>query len=85
MDGRGELGFGDQQTPDPELFLPQGRWNSVRSRKVWGGRRLDLPEGWRVQLATIRIGANGCYALQLDGTSFSQVIEFAAVLQPDPL
>ena len=85
MDGQGELAFGDRPTPAPELFLPQGGWNSARNRKVWDGRRLNLPEGWRVELATIRIGANGCYALQLDGTSFSQVIKFEAVLQPDPL
>jgi hypothetical protein len=85
MDGDGDLAFGAQQAPDPELFLPQGRWDPAEDRHVWGGRRLELPQGWRVQRATIRIDANGCYGLQLDGTSFSQVIKFEAVLQPNPL
>lgn len=84
IDGENRLGFGDRETPVWELRLPAGQWDLLNELRVWDGDRVELPAGWRVQQATIRIAADGCYAIQLDGESFSQVIEFGAVLQPGP-
>jgi hypothetical protein len=81
IDGRHRLGFGHDERPNWELRLPGGQWESTEHLKIWNGRTVRLPAGWRVQPATMRIAASGCYALQLDGESFSQVIEFGATLQ----
>ena len=45
-------------------------------------RCLQLSNDWRVQRATLRIAADGCYGMQLDGQGFSQVIEFGAIWHP---
>lgn len=82
IDGKHKIGFGTREAPEWKLLLPEGPWEVVDELSVWAGRRLQLPVGWRAQRATIRIRADGCYAIQLDGEEFSQVIEFGAVLQP---
>ena len=84
MDGPHRLGFGIRADPEWELFLPEGSWDVVDELSVWGGERLSLPVDWRAQRATFRIEADGCYAVQLDGKGFSQIIEFSAILQPGP-
>ncbi|MGH2701899.1 MAG: hypothetical protein ACRDJB_04275 [Actinomycetota bacterium] len=84
IDGEERLGFGEGETPLWELRLPAREWELVDELRVWDGERVQLSAGWRVQRTTIRIAADGCYAMQLDGESFSQVIEFGAELQPGP-
>lgn len=81
--GDHKIGFGTRETPEWELLLPEGRWEALDELRVWDSQRVQLPVGWRAQRATIRIEADGCYALQLDGETFSEVIEFVAVLQAD--
>lgn len=98
IDGERRVGFGDQAKPMWELKLPLGNWESADGLRVWGDRKLQpveadagtpacprclrLSNAWRVQRATLRIAAGGCYAMQLDGLGFSQVIEFGAIWQP---
>jgi hypothetical protein len=38
--------------------------------------------GWRFAVEQTRIHTDGCYAFQIDGESFSDVIVFATKLQP---
>lgn len=80
VDGPGRLGFGVTVTPKWELRLPGGKWEerSVTFRR-WRGA---AQKGWRFADALMRVRAKGCYAVQIDGLSFSDVIVFGAVLQP---
>jgi hypothetical protein len=50
--------------------------NELRFSSV-GGRS---PGGWQNRPSTTRLRAPGCYAWQVDGTTFSRVIVFRAVL-----
>jgi hypothetical protein len=47
-------------------------WNGVSSP--------DVPEGWRHQPSWLGFRAPGCYAVQVDGISFSRVV----VLRAEP-
>jgi hypothetical protein len=40
-----------------------------------------MRKGWRVALAYVRIRAEGCYAFQVDGESFSVRIGFDTAVQ----
>src|ERR1700683_4361336 len=69
---------------------------AARRRRLWwrngrGGERAtpalapgvstgDEPVGWRAWLVFMRVPASGCYALQVDGTSFSYAIAFEAAV-----
>ncbi len=65
--GSDRLGFGEASTPYDELqLLDSGRGAPARA-----GRRAWLTE--------TRAQAPGCYAYQVDGTDFSEVIVFRAV------
>lgn len=80
VDGPGRLGFGMTAVPAWELRLPGGKWDerSVTLRR-WQG---TAERGWRFAVARMRVRAHGCYAVQIDGLSFSDVIVFGATLQP---
>jgi hypothetical protein len=66
LDGPNELRFGLAHNPTREM-----RWTSV------GG---SSPGGWQNRPSTTRLRAPGCYAWQVDGTTFSRVIVFRALL-----
>lgn len=67
--GGGTLGFGEGRSPYSELqLLDAGR----EAPRVSGGGR-----AW---LTYTRLQSSGCYAYQVDGTSFSEVIVFRAIL-----
>ena len=66
LDGPNELRFGLSHVPGREMRL-----SSV------GGRS---PGGWQNRPSTTRLRVPGCYAWQVDGTTFSRVIVFRAVL-----
>jgi hypothetical protein len=68
LDGSHELRFGQARNPAREL-----RWTSV------GG---SSPTGWQNHPSTTRVRSSGCYAWQVDGTTFSRVIIFRAVRLP---
>lgn len=79
VDGRGRLGFGVTAVPAWEL-VPGGKWEerSMTFRRWQGAAQ----RGWRFAVARMRVRARGCYAVQIDGLSFSDVIVFSATLQP---
>jgi hypothetical protein len=68
MLGGGALGFGTGRVPYDELQLLDAGQGAPR---VTGGGR-----AW---IAATRIRSGGCYAYQVDGTSFSEVVVFRAV------
>jgi hypothetical protein len=68
LDGAHELGFGDQHVPALELRLTR----SGAATQTWKGRQ------WP---SFTRLRAPGCYAWQVDGTTFSTVIVFKAIPQ----
>jgi hypothetical protein len=65
LDGGGPVGFGEGHTPYDELQL----LNSGRGEATTSG-------GGRAWLSLTRVQHPGCYAYQVDGTSFSRVIVF---------
>jgi hypothetical protein len=66
-DGSGAIGFGEGHVPADELQLLQS------------GQQVPKPAGGgRAWLSFTRVRAPGCYAYQIDGTSFSRVITFRA-------
>lgn len=71
IDRPGDLGFGRSRLPEDELLLPQG------NGKSWRALADSLPTGWRAAKVPIRVAAPGCYAIQMDGDGFSNVITFA--------
>ena len=72
IDGRGELRFA-RSTGDHLPALYQRRGQSIQ------------PNGWRVWPSLILVHTSGCYALQVDGISFSHVIVIRVhVLAPWP-
>lgn len=75
--------FSDGEEWTAHLFLPEGPWEAVR--RIWDGRQLKLREGWRGTAIEVELPSGGCFAFQIDGTEFTDVIEFWAVFQPDPL
>lgn len=66
LDGPNALRFGLDHVPTKEMRL-----TSV------GG---SSPGGWQNRPSTTRLRAPGCYAWQVDGTMFSRIIVFKAVL-----
>jgi hypothetical protein len=68
LDGSHEARFGSGLSPSREMRLRSG-----------GGRS---PGGWQNRPSYTRLRAPGCYAWQVDGTTFSRVIVFQAVLAP---
>jgi len=68
--GPGAVGFGGERVPENELQL-----------RAPGVSTTDEPPGWRAWLALIRVRTRGCYAVQVDGTSFSYAIVFEAQLR----
>lgn len=80
VDGRGGLGFGMAVVPRRELRLPGGSWEERSATfRRW---HQAAHKGWRFADSLMRVRTNGCYAVQIDGLSFSDVIVFSAVLQP---
>lgn len=68
VDARDTLRFGEGTRPAAELRIARGE--SV----AWANK----PPGSRGKPSTIRVRAPGCYAVQIDGTTFSRVVVFAA-------
>ncbi|MGA9857490.1 MAG: hypothetical protein WBQ18_06475 [Solirubrobacteraceae bacterium] len=66
--GNAPLGFGEGATPYDELQLLDA-----------GGHAPAVAGGGRAWLSYSRVTGPGCYAYQVDGTSFSEVIVFRAV------
>jgi hypothetical protein len=67
LGGSGAVGFGEGRTPYDELqLLDTGHGAPAASG------------GGRAWLSYTRVRAPGCYAYQVDGTSFSSVIVFHA-------
>jgi hypothetical protein len=81
LDGANRIGFGTRVGPEWELRLSAGSWAEGRKPLRAWGRRLHTRKGWRVALAYVRIRAEGCYAFQVDGASFSERIGFYTAVQ----
>lgn len=79
VDGPGRLGFGKTRSPSWELLLPAGTWDQRAG--VLGEWKRAVQGGWRFAKAKMRVRVDGCYAMQIDGRSFSDVIVFVARLQ----
>ena len=67
ISGPGAVGFGEGRTPYDELQL-----------LAPGSSSPPAPGGGRAWLSFTRIRTSGCFAYQVDGTSFSNVVVFAA-------
>ena len=74
LTSRGGLGFGSGKVPLAEIDVPPGRA---------GGVGLN-PGGWRLWSGYARLRSPGCYGLQVDGITFSEVIIFRACLSSPP-
>jgi hypothetical protein len=66
--GSAAIGFGEGATPYDELQLLDAGRQAPR-----------VPGGGRQWLTETRISVPGCYAYQVDGTDFSEVLAFRAV------
>jgi hypothetical protein len=77
LDARGTVEFGSFLRRSPELRLPAGSWDedTKLARKLWPRA---VRAGWRFSLARTWVDSDGCYALQVDGESFSDVVLFAS-------
>jgi hypothetical protein len=75
LDGRDPVRFDGGRVPQIELRIPVG----VGS--FWPARVLR-DDGQRYRRSYTRLRAPGCYAFQVDGTSFSYRIVFRGVLGP---
>ena len=65
LDGTGDVQFGSGETAtDPEMRL--------RENGAYGGQ----PAGWREWPSETSVPGPGCYAWQVDGSTFSDVIVF---------
>jgi hypothetical protein len=73
--GRDGLGFGAGKVPLAEMDVPPG---------PPGGVGLN-PGGWRLWSGYARLRSPGCYGLQVDGITFSEVIIFRACLSSNPV
>jgi hypothetical protein len=67
LDGTESMRFGPGRDPARELRLP------LEQRNMTGG--------WANYPSYTRLRAAGCYGYQIDGTSFSKVIVFRAVIE----
>ncbi len=70
LNGPQSLRFNEGRLPSPELRIET--YDTVS----WSGQ----PTGSRGVASALRILASGCYGAQIDGTSFSRVVVFRAVL-----
>lgn len=68
LGGSGAVGFGEGHVPYDELQLRAAGTGAPRP-----------PGGGRAWLSITRVRSPGCYAYQIDGTSFSSVIVFRAI------
>ena len=68
LDGPENLSFNGRKDPLPELRIKRGE--TVR----WSGQ----PAGSRGIPSGVRVIANGCYGVQIDGTTFSRIVVFSA-------
>jgi hypothetical protein len=66
---------GAGKVPLAEMDVPPGRA---------GGVGLN-PGGWRLWSGYARLRSPGCYGLQVDGSTFSEVIIFRACLSSNPI
>jgi hypothetical protein len=66
--GGGAIGFGGGSRPYDELQLLDA-----------GRQAPAVVNGGRAWLSYTRVRSSGCYAYQVDGTSFSEVIVFRAI------
>jgi hypothetical protein len=71
LGGAGSVGFGEGHVPEDELQLLTAATTSPGE-----------PPGAREWPSFTRVGASGCYAYQVDGTSFSEVIAFSVPSSP---
>jgi len=69
--GAGSVGFGEGHVPEDELQLLTAATTSPGE-----------PSGAREWPSFTRVEASGCYAYQVDGTSFSEVIVFSVPGSP---
>jgi hypothetical protein len=69
IDGPDALGFDGEQRPYDELQIPPGTGAEEGNREGWGGTTSE-----------VRLKAPGCYAFQIDGTTFSSAVVFRAIL-----
>jgi hypothetical protein len=71
VDGPNELRFGRGDVPDAELLF-----------HAPGPATSDPPDGpptgWTYEIDYTRVHAPGCYAYQIDGETFSEVVVFRA-------
>ena len=67
LDGPGFLGFGGDEVPLTEMQLPPGYAENFAG-------------GWRNFPSYTRLRAPGCYGYQVDGTTFSEVVVFRALV-----
>ena len=68
LDGPNELRFGIGNVPATELLF-----------HAPGEAQPDPPNGWTYEVDTTRVRAPGCYAYQIDGETFSDIVIFRAV------
>jgi hypothetical protein len=73
LTGRDGLGFGAGKVPQAEMDLPPG------------GGVVSKDGGWRFWSGYARLRSPGCYGLQVDGATFSEVIIFRACLSSNPV
>ncbi len=73
LGGPGAVGFGEGRVPYDELQLLAQGMSAPRG-----------PGGGREWLSFTRVRSPGCYAYQVDGTSFSTVVVFRAGGEPRP-
>jgi hypothetical protein len=71
LDHPGRLRFDRGKVPPKEIQIPKGNR---------GGNPTSKLVGQRYRPSYTRLRAPGCYAYQIDGTTFSRVIVFEAVL-----
>jgi hypothetical protein len=68
LGGGDALGFGTGTTPYDELQLLDAGQGAPR-----------IQAGGRAWLTAVRVRASGCYAYQVDGTTFSEIVVFRAI------
>jgi hypothetical protein len=66
-DGSNEVRFGRGDVPNTELLF-----------RAPGNAQADPPNGWTYEIDYTRLRAPGCYAYQIDGETFSDVVIFRA-------
>jgi hypothetical protein len=72
IDGRGLVRFQQGNVPPKQLRIPVGETQASPGTPV--------PKGTRYFPSSTRVREPGCYAYQIDGTTFSHVVVFHANL-----